>query len=320
MEESAGFKARKSGAKTWLCQRLVIKPDTLHRMGSPSSEVLQGWRRVVCGEVSDAVRSLSPSSNEFFSVHPQIILCPSILKPLGSLSYKMCCVQQAGEYASFPKVPAGSSGQESLPEIHDRHRSGTPDESIYTSLFPHYTLSSVPRAPSGSCDGEYAPMCCERATSIIRTLLWFLLDKDEITHMETALSIIIISSKPEVCPAPVTVLHLLLLLCPLLWLCSSFLKGWGPSQPFDLRRSRDSLRTGRQLPWSAEAWGAFCSAPSLLLASWGVWNGASLSLPPCPSAWLFLWKNFSHKVSLIREVRTAETKENGQMRPNIDSH
>ena len=317
---------------------LVLKPGSLEpRPGSVSDwlqslthctgwarlppEGLQGWRRVVCGEVSDAVRSLSPSSNKFFSVHPQIILGPSILKPLGSLSYKVCWVQQAGEYASFPKVPAGSSGQESLPEIHDRHLSGTPDESIYTSLFPHYALSSVLRAPSGSCDGKYAPMCCERATSIIRTLLWFLLDKDEITHMETALSIIIISSKPEVCPAPVTVLHLLLLLCPLLWLCSSFRKGWGPSQPFDLRRSRDSLRpTGRQLSWSAEAWGAFCSAPSLLLASWGVWNGASWSLPPCPSAWLFLWKNFSHKVSLIREVRTAETKENGQMRPNIDSH
>ena len=171
----------------------------------------------------------------YFPVHPQIILFPSILKPLGSLSYKVYSVQQAGEYASFPKVPTVPSGQESLPEI--------PDSQLrrFTLVFsPKNALSSVPRAPLGSRDGEYAPMCCERATSIIRTLLWFLLDEDEIAHIETALSIIIISSKPEVCPAQGTVLHLLLLLCPRFWLCSSFLKGRGPSQPFDLRRSPDT--------------------------------------------------------------------------------
>ena len=46
-----------------------------------------------------------------FPIHPQIILFPSVLKPLGSLSYKVCSVQQAGECASFPKVPAGSYGE-----------------------------------------------------------------------------------------------------------------------------------------------------------------------------------------------------------------
>lgn len=42
-----------------------------------------------------------------FPIHPQIILFPSVLKPLGSLSHKVCSAQQAGEYASFPKAPAG---------------------------------------------------------------------------------------------------------------------------------------------------------------------------------------------------------------------
>ena len=156
-----------------------------------------------------------------FPVHPQIILFPSILKPLGSLSYKVYSVQQAGEYSSFPKVPTVPSGQESLPEIPDSQL-----RRFTLVFFPKNALSSAPRAPLGSRDGEYAPLCCERATSIIRTWLWFLLDEDEIAHMETALSIIIISSKPEVCPAHGTVLHLLLLLCPLLWLCSPFPALW----------------------------------------------------------------------------------------------
>ena len=49
------------------------------------------WRNLGCSQQPFLL------SNEFFS--------------LGSLSYKVCSVQQAGECASFPKVPAGSYGE-----------------------------------------------------------------------------------------------------------------------------------------------------------------------------------------------------------------
>lgn len=116
----------------------------------------------------DAVSSLSSSLMNSFPIHPQIILFPSVLKPLGSLSYKVCSVQQAGECASFPKVLRG---------IPDSRPPGAPAEPIYTSLFPQerpLLSQGHPRAP---VMGRVHP-----ATSIIGTLLRFLLDEGEIAH------------------------------------------------------------------------------------------------------------------------------------------
>lgn len=114
------------------------------------------WRNLGCSQQPFLL------SNEFFSCSPTDNPLSLNSETLGLP--KLQSVQQAGEYASFPKVPTVPSGQESLPEIPDSQL-----RRFTLVFFPKNALSSAPRAPLGSRDGEYAPLCCERATSIIRT-------------------------------------------------------------------------------------------------------------------------------------------------------
>ena len=46
------------------------------------------------------------------------------------------------------------------------------------------------------------------------------------------------------------------------------------------------------------------------------WALGSLPLPSLSSCDFCLWENFSPRISSIREVRIAETKENSQRTPN----